>query len=866
MPTLRHVTVCLLAAFSLALLSTRSFAETIWIEGENPTQSTMNRHPWWYDQVKRDQFSGGDFISNFSDKKVGEAEYEFKAAKAGSHEFWVRANPISASMSYRLNGGAWTAIDLDQKKAIDSRNVALDSKPDLRFIAWFKVGSIDLPAGKNTIRFRMDSKNSNHGYLDCFVLASDHFQPNGILKPGQVASGQHAAAEDGKDWFAFSPAADAPGKPSGIDLRELNEKFAGEGGFIKAEGSRFVHGKTGEPVRFWAVNGPPGDLKDRPSLAHCARVLAKYGVNLVRLHAGGYFDAAGNVDLAKVHHAIDVVETMKPEGIYTHLSIYFPLWLSPKPDNKFLTGYNGSKNPFAALYFNKDFQAQYRQWVKALLLTPSPTTGKPLIDEPAVFGVEIINEDSYLFWTFSPSNIPDPELRIIESQFGDWLKLKYGSLEKALAAWKGQTDARDNLAEGRIGFRPWWNVFTEKSARDQDTVRFLVDSQRRFYDETYKYIRRLGFKGMITASNWTTASPQVLGPLEKYSYTPTDFIDRHGYFDCNGKGDNSGWSIQNGHTYSDRSALRFDPEEPGKPKSFVNPVMDPSYDDKPSMISETTFNRPNRYRSEAPLYYAAYGALQGSDCIVHFALDGDNWSVKPGYFMQPWTVMTPAMMGQFPAAALIYRQGLVSEGKLLVDLNLNLDDVLSLQGTPLPQDASFDELRHADVPPGTAPSATNVIDPLVHFAGRTNVNFTREHLPSGFADLRPYINRAKQTVTSSTHELKLDYGKGLLVINAPSAQGISGALDQAGKTELADVVISSKLPLGHIVAVSLDGKPLATSNRDSAASDDRGKSDQLSNRPGRRRREANHQHRPRPVARETNLRHGEIQTPRRRGA
>ena len=49
--------------------------------------------------------------------------------------------------------------------------------------------------------------------------------------------------------------------------------------------------------------------------------------------------------------------------------------------------------------------------------------------------------------------------------------------------------------------------------------------------------------------------------------------------------------------------------------------MDPSYDGKPSMISETTWNRPNRYRSEAPLFYAAYGALQDSDAIVHFALD-----------------------------------------------------------------------------------------------------------------------------------------------------------------------------------------------------------------------------------------------------
>ena len=145
----------------------------------------------------------------------------------------------------------------------------------------------------------MDSKNSNHGYLDCFVFSNEHFQPNGILKPGEVAAGQQAADEEARIGFAFSRPPTAPRSRAASIFRGLNEKFAGEGGFIKAEGSRFVHSKTGEPVRFWAVNGPPGDLKDRKSLAHCARVLAKYGVNLVRLHAGGYFDAAGNVDLGE---------------------------------------------------------------------------------------------------------------------------------------------------------------------------------------------------------------------------------------------------------------------------------------------------------------------------------------------------------------------------------------------------------------------------------------------------------------------------------------------------------------------------------------------------------------------------------------
>ncbi len=336
MITFRHVSRCIIhvvgAGIVLFLALTTVSAETIWIEGENPTQSTMHRHPWWYDQVKREAFSGGDFISNFNEKEAGEAEYEFTTAKAAPYELWVRANPITASMSYKLNGGQWIGIDLS-KGAVGSENVAADGKPDLRFIAWFHVGSLALTEGKNTIRFRMDSKNTNHGYLDCFVLSTEHFRPQGILKPGQLAESAKQIAADNKGWFVFQPRRDVPApndrnQTDQIDLRWLNEKFAGEHGFIQAKGSRFVHGATGEPVRFWAVNGPPGDLQDRPSLDRCARMLAKYGVNLVRVH-GGYFNEQGEIDPAKVKHAVDIVESMKAQGIYTHFSIYFPLWLAP---------------------------------------------------------------------------------------------------------------------------------------------------------------------------------------------------------------------------------------------------------------------------------------------------------------------------------------------------------------------------------------------------------------------------------------------------------------------------------------------------------------------------------------------------------
>jgi hypothetical protein len=618
-----------------------------------------------------------------------------------------------------------------------------------------------------------------------------------------------ALEEEG--WFSFEPAPDRFAPDCPIDLRFLNEAFAGEHGFIAVKDGQFVRSNDGAMVRFWGVNGPPQDLTGA-ALNHTARLLSKYGINLVRVHSG-YFDQNGKVDLSKVSHTLEIVGAMKAEGIYTHLSIYFPLWLTPPSGSTWLKGYDGKQHPFAALFFNPDFQAKYRQWWTALLTTPNPKTGKALIDEPALASVELQNEDSFFFWTFAENNIPDAEWRLLETQFGQWLRNKYGSLESALAQWHGLKVARDQPAEGRIGFRSLWQMAAEKTPRDQDTIQFLFEVQSRFYSETHAFLRQLGFKGAITASNWSTASPEIFGPIEKMSYTTCDFIDRHGYFSCNHKGGSAEWSIREGQTYSDRSALRFDAEEPGKSKQFVHPAMDPHYDRLPSMISETTWTRPNRYRSEAPIYLAAYGALQHSDAIVHFALDGAQWSVKPGFWMQPWTLLSPAMIGQFPAAALIYRQGLIRESPTLVQVRLSRAELLHLKGTPLPQDGALDELRLKEVPPGPERKPGQRLDPLLHYVGRTDVIFT--HGPSGVSEVQSSqdIDHTHRTVQSSTGELFLDYGKGWLKLDAPKAQGVSGALLAAGSVETKDLIIRSDLEIGHIVVVSLDGEPVAISGR-----------------------------------------------------
>src|SRR6185437_11164768 len=140
---------------------------------------------------------------------------------------------------------------------------------------------------------------------------------------------------------------------------------------------------------------------------------------------------------------------------------------------------------------------------------------------------------------------PDVEMRIVEKLFADWLVKKYGSLDATMKKWNGERAARDNPAEGRMGFRPTWNVFHERSIRDKDSVTFMTKLQHEFYVNTYKFMRDLGFKGVITTTGWTTASPEYFGPLDKYTNTVGDFVDRHGYFAGTRKGPNQGWALMN---------------------------------------------------------------------------------------------------------------------------------------------------------------------------------------------------------------------------------------------------------------------------------------------------------------------------------
>jgi hypothetical protein len=760
--------------------------------------------------------SGGQWIS--ADGKYGEPlylNYAVEVPTAANYFFYTRKFWRHGPFRWRWDGGPWQ-IAGSSAYLLDTVELRSTISAD-----WVSLGRVDLGVGRHELRIELTQAEGPVAF-DCFALTAQSWQPRGLLQPNQ------RRRISLPDWFAFDPAVD-PFRPSGIDLRRLNEAIAGENGFIQVKGESFIQPKTGKPMRFWAVNSGPQVLQmDAPSLEYMARFLAKHGVNMVRLH-GRLFeeDDFRKISPDTVTRLFAFVAAMKQQGIYTNLSIYFPLFLKLDAAQGF-AGYDG-KNPFALLFFNPKFEQIYQGWWRSLLGTVNPATGQTLAADPAVAMVELVNEDSYFFWTFDPyRGVPAPQMELLEKQFGTWLVKKYGNLDAALKRW--QQDAKspkpiqaDRPQDGRVAFVAIADLFNQRDAgRSQDTAAFLADSQLQFFNRNQQFLRQqLNYRGLTYASNWITANAQILGPLDKYTNTVADFMDRHGYMDSFHEGPTATYAVRPTDRYRDRSALRFDGREGGQ--DFSLPIMDLRYNGKPSTISEVNWPQPNRFRADLPLLASAYGSLQGTDGFCLFATSQHGWESAAGKF----AIATPAIMGQFPAAAVLYRQGLLTEGKDVVTVDLPIEDVYKLRGAPVSAPQNLDALRQQDV---RSPStAQTTLDPLAFLVGKVNLNFSQPGAQSGpksgpksgpqsgttsqQVNLSEFIDRPGQTIRSSTDQLRWNYRQGLVTVNAPAAQGVTGFLKTAGPQTLQDIRIETEMDYGTVLVVALDGQPIGRSRQ-----------------------------------------------------
>jgi hypothetical protein len=627
--------------------------------------------------------------------------------------------------------------------------------------------------------------------------------------PGPSARGQ------GETW-PFRPERDTFRPDALFDLRGLNETVAGEHGFVRLSADRngFVRG-DGAPIRFWAVNTYVQRDRSPEYLAHHARFLAKRGVNLVRLH--GHLEShdknprPDDADPKAIDEAWRLVAAMKKEGIYTSISPYWSAELKQVPASWGIEGWPEGQAPVGLLFFNPRLRAAYKAWLKALLSPTNPHTGIPLAKEPGLAMIHLQNEDSLLFWT--EQSIKGKQLELLGQQFGDWATKKYGSIPAARRAWKGESMPEDNPSRGILGIHIIWQLTQERTGglkkRLDDQLQFLAEAMYRFNAEIARYLREeLGCRQLINAGNWRTADSIRLNDAERWSYTANDVLAVNTYYSPVHIGPDRGWRIDKGDKFEDVSVLV-------NPRAF--PLNIKQVAGHPMMITETHWVPPLVYQSEAPFLTAAYQSLTGVDAVFWFATGEAEWSNQDraewdSASRAKWSIATPEMLGQFPAAALLFRRGDVMTGQSAVVEHRSLNQIWERVPPIIAEDPGYDPNRDLGDSARRSDLARGV-DPLAFLVGPVEVFYGSNPTRTQVADLSRFIDRKSQVVRSNTGQLSWDYGRGLCTLNAPAAQGATGFMSRVGPVALGDVTIRSENDYATILAVSLDDRPLARSTR-----------------------------------------------------
>ena len=229
-------------------------------------------------------------------------------------------------------------------------------------------------------RFNLGGEKSGekrYAAIDCFVLTESRFTPNFQYKPGEKPAGV-ISLEAERSW-AFTPQRDRLAAGAGFDLRYLNEKTAGEHGFVRLspDGNSFVRG-DGLPIRFWGgstyAQKVAREKADPALLLHHAGFLAKRGVNIVRIHDEIEPKQAGSrvtdVDLQVLDDIYRTVAAMKKFGIYTIISPFWPSHAHPQPSWGIADARNG--NCTGLLFFDPCPQARLQGLAKAHLCRCEP--------------------------------------------------------------------------------------------------------------------------------------------------------------------------------------------------------------------------------------------------------------------------------------------------------------------------------------------------------------------------------------------------------------------------------------------------------------------------------------------------------------
>lgn len=619
---------------------------------------------------------------------------------------------------------------------------------------------------------------------------------------------------DQSNSWAFDPTGD-PFAPSPIDLRFLNEATAGASGFVRVapDGRTLLRG-DGKPLRFWATHAMiPHAWSETQAWTH-ARFLARLGVNLVRTGAI-MKPAPGQPDINRpdaedLRQIWRTVAYMKAQGIYTMIS---PAWLHDGfTQDPGIEGYGPNENLYNVMFVEPKLQAAYKAWIKELYTATNPYTGVALKDEPAVIALEVFNEDTMLFFTFD--GLKGGPLRTLQQRFGAWAAQRYGTLDKALAAWGHVGAQGDDLPAGRLGLMTWWFATEEgrrvvpSMARLSDQLRFIAELQRAFHADMKRYMHTtLGCKQLITASNFH-ATDKSLEDIENWTKTAGDIICANTYVACNHQGPATSYRIDPGDTFSSASCTR---------DLLGLPMLKKQVIDRPYWVTETLWVNPHEYQNEAALLTAIYNGVTGVGATFFAGPRNVTWAgdiyyrfipdIGQGHPMMKWNCSEPGHMGSFPAAALLQRLGCIPAPTPALVERRTFDDMAALTLPMIAEGGEYDPNRYAGGK--LAGGVAGVVPPQMFLVGPVYVSHSTAAV--SYVAPRALVAATNRPIAGANGVVAADPAHGLVTLDAPGAHAVIGFLKSAGPIRLSAMTLVCDAVHAGVAVVALDGLPLTTS-------------------------------------------------------
>ncbi len=649
---------------------------------------------------------------------------------------------------------------------------------------------------------------------------------------------------DTSDWFPFEFPADDTNLDS-IDLTGLLHTPAGRRGFVGVKEDGHFYYEDGTRARFFGTNvGGAACAPPKEEAPVIAARLAKYGVNMLRLHSmdgrwGPLFPGEQKTSQTFDADALDRVDffvnELKKNGIYVYMDLLdyrsFRTADGVAHGDDFSHNWAGSMK--GASIFDPRMIELQKDYATKLLTHRNPYTGLRYVDDPAMAVVETTNENS-IFYFLRNKDLSLPYYReALEKRWNEWLINRYKTRAALAAAWTDEAGRNalledEDPASGTVAFMFGVSGRIPSVAdpdkfdpmisppRFGDALRFLSDLQRHYYREMYDHLKKIGVRAPIAGTNQTffVADTEV-------DASENDFMSRNQYWRHPHR------SAKPFYKFANEALLEVDIPSQRNPLSVIART---SVAGKPQAVAEFNFPWPNEYRAEGLIMSAAYSCLQDWDIFLLF-------SYSPG---DPRLSMfrsqsDPARWGEFPAAALMFHRNDVSAarneihvvhtsgGKFAPRPDTNraqANNYRYLTFLSKVREAFIDGTYQGDADAviacgpsveakieGTAKPIRMKERPWEEWLYPKFVTAAQRLGLPGYATMDGTAKR----LDSDTGELSLDYGQVLLTIDTDCSQGVVGKLKNAGAVKLSALQIDSETEFAAIIATSLDGKPIGES-------------------------------------------------------